>query len=126
MSENFYHGTAAEEHFTGFDGNLVYLSPNQIEARVFAENPILAKGKKGIPRVLLVQAKPGKIKDIDDVITDAIFNDYDIDEIIENEARLARKEGYHYLEFIHPGVENDFIARISLYPKEDLIIKSFD
>ncbi len=123
MPKSFYHGTAAENDFLVFDGELVYLAPSRIEAKPFAENTILAKWKKGKPRVLKVQVKAGKAKDIDETVTDAVFNDDDIDEVINAEAEKARAEGYRYLEFGHPGTKDNFIARISLYPKEDLIIK---
>ncbi len=124
MPKSFYHGTAAENDFLVFDGELVYLAPNKIEAKPFAENTILAKGKKGKPRVLKVQAKAGRVKDIDETVTDAVFNDDDIDEVIGAEAEQARDQGYRYLEFGHPGTKDNFTARISLYPKEDLTIKS--
>jgi hypothetical protein len=123
-AEMFYHGTAAENDFVVFNGELIYLAPIKSEAKAFAENPILAKGKKGKPRVLEVRIKTGKVKDIDEIVTDAIFNDDDIDEVINNEARKARAEGYRYLEFEHPGRKGNFTARIALYPKQDLTIKN--
>jgi hypothetical protein len=119
----FYHGTAAESNFTVFDGNLIYLSPSRADAKMFGENPVLAKAKQGKPRVLSVDIKPGRVKNIDEVVTDAIFNDEDIDEVIEIEARTSRAEGYRYLEFEHPGAKDNFTARISMYPQEDLVIK---
>jgi hypothetical protein len=39
------------------------------------------------------------------------------------EAATARAQQFRYLEFSHPGVKNEFVARISIYPKEDLSIK---
>jgi hypothetical protein len=73
---------------------------------------------------LKVKTKPGKIKNIDNIVTDAIFNDDDIDEVIGYEAEKARFEGYRYLEFQHPGVIKDYLARVALFPKEDLEIKN--
>ncbi len=122
MFQIFYHGTAAEGEFTVFNGDLIYLAPTKEEASVFAENPILAKGKQGKQRVLIVQTKVGRIKDINQVVTKAIFNDDDIDAVILIEAGEARTQGYRYLEFEHPGVKEEFNTRISLYPAEDLLI----
>lgn len=123
-SQIFYHGTAAETDFTVFDGDAVYLAPNAIEAQVFAVNLILSKGKKGEPRVLEIQAKTGRIKNIDEKILEVIDDGDDIDELIESEIPLARAEGYRYLEFEHPGVGNSFATRIALYPKEDLVFRN--
>lgn len=122
--QTFYHGTAAKNDFTSFQGDLVYLAPNIADAKIYAENFILAKGKQGKPRVLVVLAKNGLVRNIDAEVINAIFNDYDVDEIIETASRKARIDGYRYLEFEHPGVEDNFLARISLYPNEDLIIQS--
>jgi hypothetical protein len=120
----FYHGTAAKTDFTAFSNDLIYLAPSRIEAQPFASNPILAKGKQGNPRVLKVQAKIGDVKNIDEAVIETIFNEGDIDETIENEVQIARGEGYRYLEFEHPGIKNNFVARIAMYPREDLTIKN--
>lgn len=122
-SQIFYHGTAAEIDFTAFNGDLVYLAPNQTEAKVFATNPILAKGKQGKPKVLAIHTKAGKVKNIDEPVMNAIVNDNDIDDVINNEAIKARSEGYRYLEFEHPGTKGSFSARVAIYPIEDLEIK---
>lgn len=122
--QTFYHGTAAETDFTVFSKDLIYLAPDRIEAQIFGVNPILAKGKQGKPRVLEVQTKPGRLKNIDEAVIQAIFDDDDIDELIEREVHIARSEGYRYVEFEHPGVKNNFAARIAMYPQEDLTIKN--
>lgn len=123
FSQTFYHGTAAESDFTVFEGELVYLAPDESEARLFAENPILAKGKRGQARVLAIQAKPGRVMNIDEAVMNAILGDEDVDEVIEREARRARADGYRYLEFEHPGTNDGFTARIAIYPQEDLTIR---
>lgn len=118
----FYHGTAAED-FAEFNTDITYLSPDRDNARMFSENPILAKFQTGEQRVLEVSAKEGKTKDISASIVEAIMEDDDVDDVINQEAEQARREGYRYLSFDHPGVtDEDFTATISLYPKEDLRI----
>jgi DNA (cytosine-5)-methyltransferase 1 len=122
-SQIFYHGTAAEVDFTAFNSDLVYLAPNQTEAKIFATNPILAKGKQGKPKVLAIYTKAGKVKNIDKPVMSAIDSDSDVDNVINIEARKARLEGYRYLEFEHPGTRGSFYARVAIYPNEDLEIK---
>ncbi len=121
-TQTFYHGTAAETDFTTFDGELAYLAPDESDARMFADNFILAKGKRGRARVLTVQARMGRVMNIDETVTNALFDDDDVDAVIKNEARIARAGGYRYLEFEHPGTNDGFTARIALYPQEDLTI----
>lgn len=123
-SQIFYHGTAAEINFTAFNSDLVYLAPTRTEAKVFATNPILAKGKQGKPKVLEIFTKAGKVKNIDEPVMSAIYNDNDLDNVINIEANKARLEGYRYLEFEHPGTIGSFYARVAIYPNEDLEIKN--
>jgi hypothetical protein len=115
--KTWYHGTSAPE-FESFTSDVVYLTDDSKEAESFANNPIAGGGKgRGVPRVLTVTTYPAKVKNIDDKIQEAIEEGDDIDDIISSEAVKARKSGYGYLEFQHPGVSRDlFTARISLYP----------
>jgi hypothetical protein len=51
------------------------------------------------------------------------MGDGDIDSIVDRESNIARKEGFRYVKFDHPGVtDKDFPVTVSLYPKEDLSI----
>lgn len=119
----FYHGTTALGEFNSFDRDLIYLSPDKPNAAMFAENPILNRGKKGRQRVLKIIAKDGKSKDITAEVLTALNNDKDIDAAIREEAKKARQQGFRYITFDHPGATDaDFTATISLYPKEDLNI----
>lgn len=120
--ETFYHGTAAEGEFDVFGTDVAYLAPNETEARSFAENIVLSKEQKGQERTLEVKAKAGKAKDITNAVDIAIAEDMDVDDVIKVEAQRARDEGFRYLEFTHPGTEEDYTATISLYPKEDLSV----
>jgi len=125
VEKDYFHGTSAAD-FTEFRDGLIYLAPAPEEALAFAVNPILGGGRgKGQPRVMKVQAKPGKSKNIDDAVMDALMNDDDIDEVIEQEATKARQEGFRYMTFHHPSSvdgSDEFEATISLYPKQDLKI----
>lgn len=123
----FYHGTSAKDDFASFKGDVVYLSENPDEAKAFAENPILGGSRgAGKPRTLKITAKGGKVKNINDTVQNAVMEDDDLDAAIAAEAKQARKEGYRYLSFEHPstveGVD-EFTAKISLYPAEDLKIE---
>lgn len=119
----FYHGTAAKVGIDKFKAGIVFLSPDPLNARMFAESPILsgsATGDKGggKPRVINVKVTPGKIRDISAEVDDAIFNDEDPDPIIEKEAKKALNEGFEYVKFTHPGHDgDDFFALVSAKPE---------
>jgi hypothetical protein len=54
-------------------------------------------------------------------------DDGDIVEGIEGGIKQARKDGYRFVTFHHPssvdgGEASDFLATVSLYPKDDLKI----
>lgn len=122
--ETLYHGTSAGD-FDTFGGDLVYLTKNKDEAKAFAENPIIGGGRgKGTQRVLEVKAPQTEqnTKDINDVILDAMENGDDIDVAIQQQADVARKQGYEYLSFMHPSSvgdgANDFEAFVALNPKK--------
>jgi hypothetical protein len=122
--QTFYHGTSAP-FFTHFKGDLVYLTKSPQEAQAFADNPIIGGGRgAGDSRVLTVQGRLGKTKDINPAVEDALIHDDDLDEVIAQEAAKARKEKYSYLQFRHPSASGneDFDASISLYPQRDLTI----
>lgn len=132
--ETVYHGTSAK--FTSLKGNkdgLVYVTVDPNEAKLFSENPIVGGGKgEGESRVLELKAKAGKTKNVTDEVTSYIFEedpniDYSamtLDDVVREEAKRARSQGYRYIEFEHPSSLNsdkNFTAKVSLFPEEDLI-----
>jgi hypothetical protein len=116
-----YHGTAAAD-FETFGPPLIYLAPSAVEARAFAVNEVLRAGRSGTARVLGVRAKAGLTADITDEVERALFNGGDVDAVIAAAADRMRSARVRYLEFDHPGVEQDFTATVSLFPQEDLEI----
>ena len=120
LSESFqrklYHGTVGDLRL---HPGVLYLTANKTAAKQFGQNPILARGRKGTPRLYEIQAQPGKIKDIDDIVVEALMNDEDMEAVINQEAATARKENYRYMEFEHGG---EFLVIVSLYPDKDLSI----
>jgi len=121
-----YHGTAARD-FGQFDGDIVYLAADPSETEPFAgmaegSNRNVSTSRR--PRVIAVNAAPGKIKNIDEAVADALMDDLDVEKHILAEANTARDEGFRYVSFSHPGIrsEREFDAIVSLYPKQDLKI----
>ncbi len=123
LTESFqrklYHGTVGDLKLRP---GLLYLTNKKGAAAEFGENPILARGRKGTPRLYQIQAKPGKIKNIDDIVAEALMDDEDVEAVISLEAANARKEKYRYMEYEHSG---EFMVIVSLYPDEDLTIKKW-
>ncbi len=116
-----FHGTSAPG-FLAFRPGLAYLAPSGAEAGIYARGPVLSK-PGGEPRVLEVRAAPGRSKDVNARVEDAVMGDEDVDEVVGTLARTARSEGYRYISFEHPGAGQDYITvRVSLYPDEDLRI----
>jgi len=115
-----YHGTVG---VLKLSPGVLYLTPSKKAAKQFGENPILARGRKGTPRLYEIQAKPGKIKDIDEIVVEALMQDEDVETVINQEAATARKENYRYMEYDHGG---EFLVVVSLYPDKDLKIVKFD
>jgi hypothetical protein len=123
--QRFYHGTTAS--FEDFKpGEPVYLAPHQSAAQGFANDPLAAghAGGKGKPKVLAVDAKPGKVQDIDEEVLQALDEGEGPDDIIKRMMPQFKKDGVRYVEFDHPGPggAEDFRARVSLFPEEDLVI----
>ena len=120
LSESFqrklYHGTVGDLKLRP---GVLYLTASKTAAKLFGQNPILARGRKGTPRLYEIQAQPGKIKDIDDIVVKALMNDEDMEAVINQEAATARTENYRYMEFEHGG---EFLVIVSLYPDKDLSI----
>jgi hypothetical protein len=112
-----YHGTSSGK-FKEFKSSVVYLSTDPQEAETFATNPIIGGGRgKEDARLMTVDVPDGRYKDIDSIVLDCIMNDGDLDETIEKEASIARKEGYSYMTFMHPGIgDNNFQVIVALYP----------
>lgn len=120
----YYHGTSSED-FERFEQAIVYLTSDWKEALAFAKNPILGGGRGvGVSRILKVEAKEGKTKDISTTVDETIMTDGDLDEVLVAETVKSREEGYRYLSFLHPPThhEGEFRAIISLYPSEDIHI----
>ena len=118
-----YHGTMAED-FQDFDNGEVYLATDPNETRLYAAGMMGTnlRSRTGQPRIIATSAKPGRIKDINTAINDALENG-DIGETLKEEAAKARKEGYRYLTHSHPGhASEEFDAIISLYPRQDVKI----
>jgi len=119
----FYHG--AKHAFSKFQGDVIFLASNKDAIMPWTR---VQYGRPGEPRILTVKAKPGKIKDIDEIIKQAVrgrtFNT-----VLKREIAQAREEGYRYLTYLHrtaPGKgwmkQGRFKETVSLYPSEDLQI----
>lgn len=131
QGDEYYHGTSAKG-FEQFKG-VTYMTSIKDEAVPFSQDKILGGGKDGgQSRVIDVIAKPGKTKDVTDNVTAFIFEEdpnidfsaISLDDVIAEEVKKAKKEGFRYLTFEHPGVKNEmFSAKVSIYPKEDLVFK---
>lgn len=123
-ASTFYHGTSSTD-FSEFNGDIVYLSTSLEDAEMFASDSVIGGGRgQGTPRVLVVNARDGKVKDINAPVEEAVM-DGDVDDCIASETEKARAEGYRYVSFSHPGATGDaFTATVSLYPREDLEIVS--
>lgn len=123
-----YHGTMSPD-FNQLDGE-VHLAHDPNETRLYAAGSVgtnlTAKksGQYGNPRILAVDAAPGKIKDINDLIGSAIDSDGEIADAIQKGIKSAKNKGYRYVVFDHPGISGEFDDIVSLYPKEDLRINS--
>ncbi len=117
--ETFYHGTSAKE-FAEFKGDIVYLTSDPKETIFFAEG-VLGEKKGGKPRTISVKVPKGKTKNIDEIVQDTIMASEDLDIVMSKQAKIARKEGYEYLEFEHPGEEGYFISKVALYPDRLII-----
>jgi 2'-5' RNA ligase len=116
-----FHGTSAPG-FRRFRPGVAYLAPSGAEAGIYATSPVLSK-PGGEPRVLEVRAAPGRSKDVNARVEDAVMGDEDVDEVVGTLAATARSEGFRYISFEHPGGGEDYITvRVSLYPDEDLRI----
>lgn len=113
-----WHGTTAPSD--EIKPGVMYLSPDKENAQLFAENPILSGERGGKPRIRKFSLGSGRIKEINDAVEEEVMEGGDVDALIEREARRARQEGYRYLQFWHPGVDEDFRVTVSLYPDEDI------
>ena len=120
----WYHG--AGSHIKKFGGSPLYLTRDEKEATGFAHGLHLG-GKGSSPHIHAISAKPGKTINIDTAIEDAMNNDDDLGDRIDKEFIKAKTSGARYVEHLHPsfGGGDDFTARVSLYPHQDLTIKTF-
>lgn len=111
-----WHGST--QAFSTFSTDIVFLTDQRDDAASFASNPILGKFKEGAPRLYKVTVPAGKIKNIDEAVLDGLESDEeDIDDIVKREARQALKEGYRYVDFMHPGASGeDFRAIVTADP----------
>jgi hypothetical protein len=108
-----YHGTSAPE-FSSFKG-ITYLTKDPKEAQGFAEGVHLGGGTGGKARVMEVSAPLGKVKDIDDIILEDIFDKGMTDnEIVLRELGIAKTEGYDAISFTHPSnyTDGEFTAYV--------------
>jgi hypothetical protein len=122
---NAYHGTTAAGDFDKFNGKLGYFLQDPAEAKGYAENAIISGSHgAGEGKVMGVHLPAGKIKNIDDSVMDALMNDGDVDEVIEAEAAEAKKEGYKYLNFMHPSTVdgNDINVYVAIGPQDVKIL----
>lgn len=115
----YYHGTSAPE-FNSFKDGVVYLTRDPAEAGSFAKNEIIGGGRmKGTPRTLEVSVPEGKTMDINEAVQDVIMEDGNLDDVIAKAAVDARKNGYEFLSFTHPGSKgNDFEAIVAVNPQK--------
>jgi len=102
----------------------LYLARERDEAAGFAHGIHLG-GKGNEPQIHSFRAKPGLVKNIDNEIMNAMDEGDDVGDAVERHvaAERTRSNGARYLEFMHPstsGQRDEFTARVSLYPHEDL------
>ena len=100
QGEPLYHGTSAKE-FDKFSG-INYFTKDAKEAEGFARGVHLGGATGGKTRVIETRYPMKKVKNIDDVVQDALMNG-DIDVEIAKQLKIAQKEGYDTLSFTHPS-----------------------
>ena len=116
LPKRLYHGTVGE---LVLRPGVLYLTSKKSAASVFGTDSILARGRTGKAHTYEIKAKYGQVKDINDIVENALMDDKDVDKVIEQEAAKARKGGYQYMKFSHGG---EFDVIVSLYPDQDLEI----
>lgn len=124
----WYHGSGTHVPTEKLSNNKpLYMTKEKGEAAGFAQGGHLGGTKTGKTMIHHVINKPGHTENIDHHINDAMENGDDIGNTIEHHIKAHKKAGKtRYLEFTHPGFSgNDFTARVSLYPKDDLKIKGW-
>lgn len=116
-----YHGS--QNDFDSFGQGMVYMTNDEEEAWDFAQNVHRPGQAAEASIVYTIAARPGKVLDINDELSERMMDDEDVDDIINEKAVFARQNGYRYLTFYHPSVRGDeFEAMISLFPNKDLEI----
>lgn len=119
----WYHG--AGSRINKFNDAPLYLTRSTSEASGFARRMHL--GGHGLdPHIHSISSRPGKTINIDNAIYDAMDAEDDIGDTIDREIKKAKDSGARYIEHSHPSFSggDDFVARVSLYPHQDLSIKS--
>jgi hypothetical protein len=102
----------------------LYLTTDPEEAAAFAHGVHLG-GHGAHPQVHSLGMLPGKVRNIDEEISQAMdegdFGPEIIDDIIREE-KANHPYGARYLQFQHPSGAggDDFTAMVSLYPDQDL------
>jgi hypothetical protein len=119
VAKPWYHGTRGE---LKLKPGVLYLSPEKKETEYFAKS----SSATGKPLSYEIDTKHGKTLNIDKKIFKWLDSDVDIDNEISKYADKMRNKGYRYFEYTHPGVEDDFRVKVSLFPDEDLEIMGYD
>ncbi|CAB4223351.1 hypothetical protein UFOVP1670_28 [uncultured Caudovirales phage] len=118
--ETYYHGTRSD--IDGLEGT-VYLTNDPREAGSFARGEIPGTGRAdntAEPTVVHVAPKGHiQVKDVNDIVNDAVMNDEDVDVVVARELATAKKEAYGAIAFMHPGINTDeFVALVPTFPRE--------
>ena len=125
-----YHGTASDQLVRSrkFRQGDVYLTVDKEQAAHYAHGVHLGGSIGDIKYIITVYAKPGKVYDADSDIQQIIMDEHEQYETIEDLTTAARKQGYNYVTFHHPSVDQqeDHFVVISLFPNRDLKIVGVD
>jgi hypothetical protein len=117
-----HHGTR-EKNLNFNNDRFPYLTDSPKEAQAYARGVHLGGTGSDKPHVKhFIHANTDKVYDINKHITRAFKNDSNVEDVINNVGKAAKKKGYHYLTYQHPSFtdEKDHNVFVSLFPKDDL------
>lgn len=123
VRRTFYHGTGAD--ISALDDNrILYMTDNADEAGAYARGGHLG-GTAGEPRIYEIDVAEGHVRNIDDALFDAMDNGDDLEEVIMQAVRQARRDGVPYIEYMHPSAvgSEDHLVRIAVRPASMLKIR---
>ena len=128
-STYLFHGSRTPQPIIKQAGPILFLAEYPEDAAVFATDPLFNHGRSGKPYLYRVQVNACKIKDISDIVNEALEDSTNIDNVIKREADIAKKESVrtNFVWFWHPGHDHgDFRALVALHPEYLRIDATFD